>query len=168
MVSKQSDEPEVQGLDGETLDSDIAAEEQLPHGLVRLPSGMIAVTRLYCPNGHNVVDSSSPARFNRLPGIVLMVEGQQTKGNVILSPIHGDDTRFGEAGFQPGEVTRVSCPSCGEEFPRIQPCGCQENSELIGFFLDEKLEDGNQVVMCNAWGCLRSRIMDRFQLISKC
>ena len=62
----------------------------------------------------------------------------------------------------------VTCPTCGEEFPRIQSCGCQDTSELLGLYLDEDLKEGNQVAICNAWGCLRSRIMDRFQLISKC
>lgn len=168
MANRESDEPGILGMDGETLDTNIVEDEQLPHGLVRLPSGMIAITRLFCPNAHNVIDPKSSARFNRLPGIVLMVEGEHAKGHVILSPIHGDDTRFGESGFEPGEVTRVTCPTCAVEFPRIQSCGCQDTSELLGLYLDEDLVEGNQVAICNAWGCLRSRIMDRFQLISKC
>lgn len=168
MANRPPGDPRKLGFDGDTLDMVVSEDKVLPHGLKKLSSGMVAITQLFCPKGHNLIDPSSSARFNKLPGIVLMVEGKKTRGHVILSPIHGDDTRFGEAGFEPGEITRVSCPTCGVEFPKIQPCGCQEKSELLGFYLNEKLEDRNQVVICNAWGCLRSRIMDRFQVISKC
>jgi hypothetical protein len=155
------------GTDGATLDLEVEEREALPENLVRLPNGMIAITKLYCPNGHNLVDETTAARFNRFPGIVLNVKGKQTEGRVIVSPIHGDDTKFGEAGFEPGEVTSITCPQCGVEFPKIQPCGCAEDSYLVGLYLDEDITPGNQVALCNAWGCLRSRVLDRFQVISK-
>lgn len=152
--------------DGATLDVRIDATEQLPHGLTRLPSGAIAVTRLYCANGHNLIHEGAP-RFSGLPGITLKVQGEHTRGYVILSPIHGDDTKFGETDFEPCEVLKLSCPHCDAELPAVQPCGCTEGSMLVGLYLDESLTQGSQVVLCNAWGCLRSRILDRFQIISK-
>lgn len=159
--------PQDKAHDGTTLDIIVDDRESLPHGLVRLRSGVIAVTQLYCPNGHNLVDESSGARFNGYPGISLMVEGSEERGEVILSPIHGDDTRFGACDFEPGEITRITCPQCAVELPVLQPCGCQAEAKLVGLFLDQETTDGNQVALCNAWGCLRSRITDRFQVISK-
>ncbi|MCP4675969.1 MAG: hypothetical protein GY854_10780 [Deltaproteobacteria bacterium] len=166
-MSVLKSETEQKGTDGATLNERSDERDDLAHGIVRLPTGMVAVTRLYCPAGHNLVDENSAARFNRLPGIVLMVEGKNTKGPVTLSPIHSDDTKFGESRFEPGEVTRLTCPTCGAEFPVIQACGCTEGANLVGLYLDDDLHDGDQVVVCSAWGCLRSRILDRFQVISK-
>jgi hypothetical protein len=96
-----------------------------------------------------------------------MVSGAEEEGIVVISPIHGDDTRFGASDFEPGEVTRLTCPECGVELPKLQPCGCVPDAALVGLFLDESLEDGDQVAICNAWGCLRSRVTDRFQVISR-
>jgi hypothetical protein len=165
-MSKQQNN-NIKGTDGATLDLEVDERESLPDGLVRLPSGMIVITKLFCPNGHNMVDEDSAARFNGYPGIVLRVEGKETSGHVILSPIHGDDTKFGESNFEPGEVTKVSCPKCGVAFSDVQPCGCNDKAQLVGLFLDNDLTEGNQVVVCTTWGCLRSRILDRFQAISK-
>ena len=153
--------------DGTTLDIVVDDREALPHGLVRLRSGVIAVTKLFCPNGHNLISEDSAARFNGYPGISINVKGEHEEGIVVVSPIHGDDTRFGAQDFEPGEVTVLTCPQCGVVLPAIQPCGCVPGAELVGLYLDEKLEDGNQVAICNAWGCLRSRVTDRFQVISK-
>ena len=155
------------GTNGTTLKSKENGNEFLPGGLVRLPSGAIAVTSVYCPAGHNLVDEESTARFNKFSGITLMVEGENAKGKIIISPIHGDDTKFGESNFVLGEVLRISCPACGEGFPVIQDCGCTDGAKLVGLYLSEDLEEGNQVAVCTAWGCLRSRIIDRFQVISK-
>lgn len=167
MNTGKTDDDKLKANDGTTLDIAVGEEETLPPGLERLRSGVIAVTKLYCPNGHNLVDEESGARFNGYAGISLIVEGAELKGKVLVSPIHGDDTRFGETDFEPGEITRITCPVCGAELPVLQPCGCQEGANLVGLFLDDKLDDGNQVAICTAWGCLRSRIIDRFQVISK-
>ncbi|MBN2801656.1 MAG: hypothetical protein JXR91_01040 [Deltaproteobacteria bacterium] len=157
----------ARGTDGTTLDIIVDDSDKLPHGLVRLRSGVIAITHVYCPNGHNLVDDTSDARFNGYPGISLKVKGLKKEGIVIMSPIHGDDTRFGISNFEPGEITRISCPVCDTELPVIQDCGCTSHSKLVGLYLDPELVDGSQVVLCNSWGCLRSRITDRFQIISK-
>jgi hypothetical protein len=166
MSDEQREAPD-KAHDGTTLDIVVDDREELPDGLVRLRSGVIAVTQLFCPNGHNLVDESSGARFNGYAGISLMVEGSEISGKVVISPIHGDDTRFGLADFEPGEITRISCPECEAELPVLQPCGCQPEAQLVGLFLDTEMTEGNQVALCNAWGCLRSRITDRFQVISQ-
>jgi hypothetical protein len=167
MNQPKPDDDKLNANDGTTLDIAVGDDEELPPGLERLRSGVIAVTRLYCPKGHNLVDEESGARFNGYAGISLMVEGAEVSGKVVLSPIHGDDTRFGETDFEPGEITRITCPTCGSEFPVLQPCGCQEGANLMGIYLDDSIQEGNQVAVCNAWGCLRSRIIDRFQVISR-
>jgi hypothetical protein len=155
------------GTDGSTLDVAWSESETLPHGLARLSSGALVVTRLYCPAGHDLTTTDKTSRFNGYPGITLMVRGARAEGQVVLSPIHGDDTKFGEMDFEPGEVTRISCPVCDAEFPVVQDCGCTEGAHLVGLFLDDSLTAGNQVVVCTAWGCVRSRVLDRFQIISK-
>ena len=167
MTKDKPQEDRVRANDGTTLDIVVDENEALPHGLNRLRSGVIAVTQLYCPNGHNLISSESGARFNGFPGVSIMVEGASTKGIVVLSPIHGDDTKFGETDFEPGEQTRLTCPQCGVALPPIQPCGCTPDSQLVGMYLDKERIEGNQVAICNVWGCLRSRVIDRFQIISK-
>ncbi|MBW2278379.1 MAG: hypothetical protein JRF63_12870 [Deltaproteobacteria bacterium] len=167
MNTEKTDDDKLKANDGTTLDIAVGDDEVLPTGLERMRTGVIAVTKLYCPNGHNLIDEESGARFNGFPGISLTVEGSEISGNVVVSPIHGDDTRFGETDYEPGEITRVTCPECGTEFPVLQPCGCQDGANLVGLFLDKDLNDGNQVAICTAWGCLRSRITDRFQVISR-
>lgn len=157
----------AQGTDGTTLDIVINDDESLPKGLERLRSGVIVITQVFCPQGHNLIDPSSSARFNGYPGISLKIKGQNEDGIVIVSPIPGDDTRFGATKFAPGEQTEITCPVCNVKLPTIQSCGCTDTSSLIGLFLTEDLQEGNQVVLCNSWGCLRSKITDRFQIISK-
>ena len=152
--------------DGTTLDVVVDEKEVLPHGLVRLRSGAIALTHVYCPNGHNLVDPNSGARFNGYPGITVKVKGKNREGLVVISPIHGDDTRFGESHFEPGEITEIRCPVCDVELPRLHECGCTPDARLVGLYLDDSLTEGNQVVFCNSWGCLRSRITDRCQIFS--
>ncbi len=166
-TNQPNDDKSVKANDGTTLDIVVDDREALPHGLVRLRSGVIAVTQLYCPNGHNLINPESAARFNGYPGISIMVKGKEEEGVVIVSPIHGDDTHFGAADFEPGEVTELTCPECGVVLPSIQPCGCLPGAQLVGLFLDDSLKEGDQVAICNAWGCLRSRVTDRFQVISK-
>jgi hypothetical protein len=97
----------------------------------------------------------------------LKVKGKNNEGLVVISPIHGDDTRFGESHFEPGEITEIRCPVCDVLLPTLQDCGCSPNARLVSLYLDADIAAGNQVVFCNAWGCLRSRITDRFQIISK-
>ena len=167
MSTEKHPEEQTKANDGTTLDIVVDDRESLPESLVRLRSGVIAVTQIYCPNGHNLIDVETGARFNGYPGIAIKAVGSEITGTVILSPIHGDDTRFGEIDFEPAEILELRCPVCDVLLPEIGPCGCQEGSSLIGLFLDDKLEEGNQVAVCNAWGCLRSRITDRFQVISK-
>lgn len=96
-----------------------------------------------------------------------MVRGKHIEGQVVLSPIHGDDTKFGAMDFEPGEVTKVTCPVCDKEFPIVQACGCTEGANLVGLYLDDTLQGDSQLVVCTAWGCVRSRVIDRFQIISK-
>jgi hypothetical protein len=165
--SDANDRMRARGTDGTTLDIIVDDSDSLPHGLVRLRSGVIAVTHVYCPNGHNLIREDSDARFNGYPGITLKIKGRDEEGLVIVSPIHGDDTRFGAVDFHPGEITRVSCPQCDAELPVVQECGCTPGSKLVGLYLDPELVEGSQVVLCNSWGCLRSRITDRFQIISR-
>jgi hypothetical protein len=167
MTTDKPDPDRTKANDGTTLDIIVDDRDTLPQGLVRLRSGIVVVTKLFCPGGHNLIDEKASARFNGYPGISLFIRGREIEGPVILSPIHGDDTRFGETDFDPGEILEILCPVCKVPLPRIGPCGCQEGASLIGLYLDEKLEDGNQVAVCNAWGCLRSRITDRFQIISR-
>ena len=167
MNNDNSSDEKFNANDGTTLDIVIEDNKALPHGLLRLHSGVIAVTQLFCPNGHNLISKNSSARFNGYPGISVIVKGAKEEGLVIISPIHGDDTRFGEQDFEPGEVTSLICPQCNVELPNVQPCGCVPGANLVGFYLDQDLTDGNQVVICNSWGCLRSRVTDRFQIISK-
>jgi hypothetical protein len=37
----------------------------------------------------------------------------------------------------------------------------------VGLYLDDTLRGESQLVVCTAWGCVRSRVIDRFQIISR-
>ncbi len=132
------------------------------------PAGVtIVITQAFCPNGHNLVREGD-ALFDGFPGINLYVEFDEWQGEVALSPIHGDHSRVGIPRTVPdGSRCVIRCPECEVELPVIKPCGCEHDGQLVGLFLRADLSEGDMVGICNVLGCYRSRILDKFELLSE-
>ncbi len=128
---------------------------------------MVVITQAFCPNGHNLV-MREDVLFDGYPGIWAHVEHASWSGDVALSPIHGDHSSIGlDSHVPPGTVCRLSCPVCREPFPRLGPCRCSQGGGLVGLYLRENCDEGDMVALCNIAGCYRSRIMDRFEILSE-
>jgi hypothetical protein len=132
------------------------------------PAGVtIVITQAFCPNGHNLVREND-ALFDGYPGIALYVEFPEWSGEVTLSPIHGDHSRFGIPRTVPdGSRCEIRCPECEVALPTLKGCGCDEGGELRGLYLRKDLSEGDVVGICNVLGCYRSRILDKFELLSE-
>lgn len=132
------------------------------------PAGVtIVITQAFCPNGHNLVRAND-ALFDGYPGITLFVEFPEWSGEVSLSPIHGDHSRFGIPRTVPnGTLCEIRCPECEVELPALKTCGCDAGGKLVGVYLRKDLAEGDVVGICNVLGCYRSRILDKFELLSE-
>lgn len=125
----------------------------------------VIVTRLYCPNGHNLVDQQG-VRFDGYGGIRLLVGDGTTEGVVELSPFHGDSTKHG-VQFPNGTRLSIRCPECKAELPTLARCSCAGKGELRKLFLTPDLEDANLVAVCDVWGCPLSRVIDGNEILSE-
>lgn len=126
----------------------------------------VAVTQLYCPNGHNMVYNQNHL-FDGLPGISIFVRGDKGEGETILSPFHGDHSKVGFLDVKEGTICELLCPICKTSLPKIASCICQEDASIIGLFLTPELTESKMVGICNVWGCYRSRVIDDFEIISE-
>jgi hypothetical protein len=128
----------------------------------------VIVTQAFCPNGHNLVRPDLDAVFDGHPGIAVFIECEDWSGEVVLSPIHGDHSKVGMIKSIPeGTKCVVRCPECEVELPRIAPCGCEKGGELIGLYLRPDLSEGDVIGICNVLGCYRSRVMDKWEILSQ-
>lgn len=128
---------------------------------------VIVITQAFCPNGHNLVRGED-AHFDGYPGITLFVECGGWSGEISLSPIHGDHARVGIPRSIPnGTRCVVRCPECEVELPRLATCGCENGGELLGIYLRPDLSEGDMVGICNILGCYRSRVMDKWEILSE-
>lgn len=136
-------------------------------GLALADGVMVIITQAFCPNGHNLVRRED-VLFDGYPGISLYVECGEWSGEVILSPIHGDHSKVGmHKDVSLGTKVVVRCPDCEEELHRIANCGCEGDGDLIALFLSSALSEGEVVGVCNVLGCYRSRVMDKWEILSE-
>lgn len=152
------------------IDGDVKLRKPVPEekGGVALADGvMVIITQAFCPNGHNLVRTSD-AMFDGYPGISLYLECGEWSGDVMLSPIHGDHSKIGMHRDVPlGAKVSVRCPECEVELPLIANCGCEGDGDLIGLFLSTDLSEGEVVGVCNVLGCYRSRVVDKWEILSE-
>lgn len=128
---------------------------------------VISVTQAFCAKGHPLIEPSNPT-FDDQPGVRLRVaqDGGEPQ-DVTLSPIHGHHARYGGDDFIPGVACSVRCPTCDEELPVHEAeCRCREG-QLRLLYLTERLVRGDVAMVCDVWGCHRSRVVDRFELLSE-
>jgi hypothetical protein len=125
---------------------------------------IIQVTQAYCPSGHNLVRNQT-LLFDGQPGVSLWLSDGQREGEVVLSPFHGDHTKQG-LEFPDGSRLEITCPECRNQLPKLQPCTCPDNGDLVVVYLTPELDDGHVVALCNIWGCFRSKVFDQAQLLA--
>ena len=145
-------------------DSQILLEEQQPSSEVT-----IVVTQAFCPRGHNLI-SPDNHRFDGQPGIRLGIADGDNKGEVVLSPIHGDARKLFDISPEPRQGTKLSsivCPFCGVELPTLGGCVIKDGGGLRGLYLTPRLSKGYAALICDVWGCSYSRVMDDWELLSE-
>jgi hypothetical protein len=125
----------------------------------------VIVTKLFCPNGHNLVNTEGD-RFDGFGGIELLVSDGKTEGVVELSPFHGDSSKHGP-DFEEGVRLSVRCPKCHVELPTLARCTCGGHGMLRKLYLTPKLDDSSVVAVCDVWGCPRSRVIDENEILSE-
>ena len=128
-----------------------AVEEELQRHGVHY-EGMLHVHQAFCPNGHQLIEPDN-GKFDNLPGIKLLLEGERGTEIVYLSLILNIRQRTGGGCFLVGDRLAVRCPTCSVTMPVLAPCDCQWNGEYVMLGLDENPGTRNGVCFCNIWGC---------------
>ncbi|MFT7622926.1 MAG: hypothetical protein ACI9WU_002101, partial [Myxococcota bacterium] len=121
----------------------------------------------YCHKGHPLIQEGNHT-FQDQPGIkVLVSQGDGEAHELTLSPIHGNHDRHGHSDFAYGQRCSVTCPECKDELKsHEQDCSCGRGRMRL-FYLTKGLETGDVAMVCDAWGCQRSRVLDKFELLSE-
>lgn len=126
----------------------------------------ILVTQAFCPAGHNLIRRED-VLFSKHKGISIQVSAGDWSGEVVASPFYGDDRIRGmNEGIPKGTKCRLTCPICGVELPVQAPCGCPTGGDLHSLFLRTDLRESEQIMLCDVYGCKRSRVMDSLQVVS--
>ena len=127
---------------------------------------IIALTQGYCHNGHPLIQDVNPA-FLGFPGIAMEVSCGDHVEVVIVSPVHGHHARIGGSGFADGDCCGLACPRCHEQLAAFEePCSCGKGALRL-IHLTPALEAGDHALVCDVWGCHRSRVVDRWELLSE-
>ena len=125
----------------------------------------VVVTRAFDGHGNQLVRPDNDG-FDDFPGVELWVETPDgVAGTVTLSPIHGDSRRAGRTDIAPGTPCVVRGAKGAPPLQREDDCACG-NGTYLRIFLSPQLEKGETVLICNVWGCHRSRIIDNSELLS--
>jgi len=127
----------------------------------------ILVTQAFCPEGHDLVYREDVS-FSGHKGISIQVAAGDWSGEIVLSPFHGDSRIEGMNQAVPkGTKCRLTCPVCGAGLPVQAACGCPSGGDLHSLFLRKDLRDTEQIMLCDVYGCTRSRVMDSLQVVSE-
>ncbi len=127
---------------------------------------IIALSQAFCSKGHNLIDEMNPA-FLGFPGMTVEVSTDTDSEVIIVSPVHGHHERIGGNRIGDGTQCGIACPECHEQFPKFEEkCSCGTGALRI-IYLTPKLDAGDHVLVCDVWGCHRSRIVDRWELLSE-
>lgn len=134
-------------------------------GVTTVEDVMVVLTQAYCPQGHNLIDGSTVS-FDGNPGISLLVSDGTLEDIVVSSPVHGDHRKAHSAAFKVGAKLAIRCPVCGVDLDVLFPCSCGKG-ELVNLYLTPDRNEGQVAAVCNVWGCPRSRVIDKWQIISQ-
>jgi hypothetical protein len=128
----------------------------------------IVLTHAYCPNGHDLIGSSSVC-FDGQPAIHARLRTTRGSGEIFLSPIHGDPRKKLCMEPEPllGERLQVQCPTCGVDIPIQGECPSGDLGGLRMLFLNSRLDEGYVALICDVWGCPYSKTLDECSLLSE-
>lgn len=122
------------------------------------PEKILLVEHCYCPNGHDLINARY--KLNGNAGIwIAVTRGADQRGEVILSPIYGERSRFEiDLDLMPGEVFSIMCPVCNAEIPTFDRCTC-DRGDLHTIFLDQTYSSDNAIIICDVVNCFNSYII---------
>jgi hypothetical protein len=125
----------------------------------------VVVTQAFGPEGHNLVGLRDVS-FDGYPALTLLVEAGSRRGEVHLSPIHGDSRKAGFTDIAPGTKCKLYCPVSLKPLDRVPDVEGDEGTDYYAVYLTEHLSEGSLVAISDVWGHYHSRIVDNFELIS--
>lgn len=126
---------------------------------------LVVVTQAFDGHGNNMIREGN-VRFDGFPGVSVWVELPDGRsGEVSLSPIHGDSRKTGLLGIDKGTLCKIKANADAPELVRSESCVCGKGT-YHRIYLSPKLEKGEIVLICDVWGCHRSRIIDESELLS--
>ena len=124
----------------------------------------VVLTQAFDGYGNSLIRPDNP-EFDSFPGVSLWLELPNGRGGVVtLSPIHGDVRRLGMTDVDDGTPCKLHGVKGGPQLDEAVPCGCGGTYHRI--YLSPKRDRGEIVLVCNVWGCYRSRIIDASELLS--
>lgn len=103
--------------------------------------------RLKCPKcGRSLMDQEHP--IDNVPGIHLMIECREQKGDIWLSSIYGSYNYKATIDLPRNEIAKFNCPECHEQITSKTECmTC--GADMVPFYLDM----GGKVSICSRSGC---------------
>ncbi|MCA9563981.1 MAG: hypothetical protein KC561_10855 [Myxococcales bacterium] len=124
----------------------------------------VVVTQAFDPDGNNLINPEET--FDGFPGVSVWIETPDGEsGRVTLSPIHGDTRKSGFSDVAEGTPLVVRGIEGGPELEAEAECQCGKGT-YRRVYLSPKLDKGDAVLLCNVWGCHRSRIIDEAEVLS--
>jgi hypothetical protein len=126
---------------------------------------VVVVTQAYGPRGDNLVGLSG-VTFDGHPAVTVGIEADGRRGQVHLSPIHGDGRKAGMTDIAPGTVCKLFCPVSGLPLDEVGAVEDGTSAVYFALYLTPQLSRGSMVMISNVWGHYHSRIVDNFELIS--
>jgi hypothetical protein len=125
----------------------------------------IVVTQAFDGQGNSLVNQDNPT-FDGYPGVTLWIELPDGRsGEVTLSPIHGDPRKDGLTNIEEGTLCKLSGAQGGELLDADHECFCGMGT-YRRIYLSPKLEKGESALICDVWGCFRSRVVDDSEVLS--
>ncbi len=121
---------------------------------------IISVTQAFCPEGHGLVQPDN-SDFYGMPGLRVRVQVGEHHEDVTLSAVHGDPRKTGGDSIEDGTRCAILCPECEITLPVYEePCRCGQG-DLHMVYLTADRDPGDVAMICNVWGCYRSRVVDK-------
>lgn len=127
---------------------------------------IISVTQAFCPEGHALIGPQNPA-FYGMPGLTVRVRSPEHTEDVTLSAVHGDPRKSGGDTIPDGTRCEILCPECETELAKYEEaCRCGQG-DLHLIYLTPDRNPGDVAMLCDVWGCYRSRVVDKWELLSE-
>jgi hypothetical protein len=125
----------------------------------------VVITQAFDRSGTNLVREDGPT-FDGFPGVTVYIELPDGRGGeVTLSPIHGDARKQGFLEVAPGTRCKIYGVKGGPELEPGGECSCGVGT-YHRIYLSPQLDRGETCLICDVWGCHRSRVIDDAELLS--